>query len=54
MPPFIFEDFSSIKRVSSGLVDDVLAFFREGFTASAGMFQVFPTRKAPGTRPVEQ
>ena len=36
---FIFEDFSSIKRESSELVDDVFSILREGFAASAGIFK---------------
>lgn len=51
MPPFILLFFSSVRRASNG---DTFALPFFGNVASAGMFQVFPVRKAPSIFPVAQ
>ena len=51
---FILRDFSTIKRESRELVDDVLAFLREGFAASAGIFKFSHEEKRLVRRPFAQ
>ena len=41
-------------EIDRRVLADIAMHDAQGFTALAGMFQVFPTRKAPGTRPVAQ